>query len=99
METDEIISSPAKFIEVSGPSVEEERTRIYDAYYERNDNVFFAFQIEDGVALLVFVTYVLYHVISKLRGNDKNLHMYNFGMGLAVLGVAYYSVSFADDSA
>ena len=35
-----------------------------------------------------------YHVISKLRGNEKNRHMNNFGVALAVLGFVYYSVFF-----
>jgi len=39
--------------------------------------------------------YVLYHLISKLRGNEKNVHMNNFGVALAVLGVAMYSVWFS----
>ena len=41
--------------------------------------------------------YVLYHVISKLRGNQKNVHMNNFGVALAVLGVAVYLVLFSDE--
>jgi len=90
---------PVELIETHGSSQEEERNTFNAWYYERRDDVILAFTIEDGAALLVFVTYVLYHVISKLRGNEKNVHMNNYGVSLAVLGVAYYSVSFSIDVA
>jgi len=43
--------------------------------------------------------YVLYHLISKLRGNEKNVHMNNYGVSLAVLGVVVYLVLFSVDVA
>jgi len=48
------------------------------------------------VALLIFVTYEIYHLISKLRGNEKNVRMNNFGIALTVLGGVYCSVRFTD---
>jgi len=94
LKTDEMML-PAEFIETLGPSQEEERNTISASYYERRDNVYFAIAIEDGATLLVFVMYVLYHLISKLRGNEKNVHMNNLGVALALLGVAMYSVWFS----
>ena len=41
---------------------------------------------------MIFLTYEIYHLISKLRGNEKNVRMNNFGISLAVLGVVMYSV-------
>jgi len=96
--TDEMMY-PVELIETHGPSQEEERKTIYASYYDRRDNVFLAFTIEDGAALLIFMTYVLYHVISKLRGNEKNAHMNQYGVALAVLVIASYSVWFSDDVA
>jgi len=94
----DVMMCPEEFIENRGLSQAEERNTFNASYYERRDNVFFAYNIEDGAALLVFVTYVLYHLISKFRGNEKNVKMNNYGVSLAVLGVAYYSVSFAYDT-
>ena len=93
-ETSELLC-PAKFIEIHGPSQEEEKNTFNASYYERRDNVILAIAIEDVAVLLVFVMYVLYHLISKLRGNEKNVHMNNYGVSLAVLGVAMYSVWFS----
>ena len=39
---------------------------------------------------------MIYHVISKLRGNEKNWSTNNFGIYLAALGLVYYSVEFTD---
>ena len=85
-----------EFIETHGPSTVEERQAILDAYYELLDFVTTTFTVEFGMVLLIFVTYVIYHVISKLRGNEKNVRMNNYGIALAVLGIVYYSVDFAD---
>ena len=48
------------------------------------------------MVLLSFVTYEIYHLISKLRGNEKNVHMNNYGAALVVLGGLYYLVWFID---
>jgi len=98
LKTDEMMF-PVEFIETHGPSQEEVKNTTLNSYFELLDNVLFALEIEDGVALLIFVTYVLYHVISKLRGNEKNVHMNDYGIALAVLGVAAYSVWFSSDAA
>ena len=42
------------------------------------------------------MTYEVYHLISKLRGNEKNVRMNNFGIALVVLGVVYFAVNFTD---
>ena len=96
--TDEMMY-PVELIETHGPSQEEVKNTTLNSYFELLDNVLFALEIEDGVALLIFVTYVLYHVISKLRGNEKNAHMNQYGVALAVLVIASYSVWFSDDVA
>ena len=98
LKTDEMIY-PAEFIETHGPSEEEEKNTFLNSYFERLDNVIFVTTIEEGAALLVFVMYVLYHLISKLRGNEKNAHMNNYGVYLAVQGVAFYSVRLSVDVA
>ena len=83
---------PAEFIEILGPSQEEERNTFLNSFYERRGNVLFAIATEYGAACLVFVMYVLYHLISKFRGNEKNVHMNNYGVSLAVVGAVYCSV-------
>jgi len=44
-----------------------------------------------GIALTIFLFYFVYHVISKVRGNEKNQKMNNFGLFLSVFGLVYYS--------
>ena len=46
---------------------------------------------------MVFLAYVLYHFISKGRGNEKNVKMNNFGLALAMLMLVKYSVVFTDN--
>jgi len=45
------------------------------------------------------LTYVVYHLISKMRGNEKNIKMNNYGLGVAVLGLWYTADYFIDDGA
>ena len=40
--------------------------------------------------------YLIYHVISKIRGNEKNVQLNNFGIGLSLLGIVSYSILFID---
>ena len=87
---------PAGFIEINGPSLDEEQQTTIDAYYELRDDVNSTQTVLMPVALLIFVTYEIYHLISKLRGNEKNVRMNNFGISLAVLGVVYYTVVFTN---
>jgi len=63
-------------------------------YYELKDTVYLWINTENGVAALIFLTYVTYHLISKLRGNEKNVHQNNFGIALAMLGLVNYSEEF-----
>ena len=83
---------PAGFIEIHGPSLAEERQTTNDAYQELRDDVYLTGTVLYGAALLIFVTYEIYHLISKLRGNEKNVRMNNFGIAVAVLGVVYFSL-------
>jgi len=46
---------------------------------------------------LIFLTYVTYHLISKLRGNEKNAQQNNFGIALAMLGLLSYSMYFINE--
>ena len=87
---------PAGLIEIHGPSLAEEQQTTTDAYHDLKDDVFDTKAVLYGVALSIFVTYEIYHLISKLRGNEKNVRMNNFGIALAVLGVVYYSVWFTE---
>ena len=63
-------------------------------YYELYDTVYTWILTEDGVAFLIFLMYVTYHLISKLRGNERNVSMNTFGIALAVLGFFHVSVGF-----
>ena len=63
-----------------------------NSYFELKDKVYLAFTYLFGDAALSFLTYVTYHVISKIRGNEKNPMMNNFGIFMALLPLAYYSV-------
>ena len=47
-----------------------------------------------GVGTFTCLTYITYHTISKLRGNEKNVQMNNFGISLAVLGFVSFSIPF-----
>jgi len=51
----------------------------------------------DFSVLMIFLAYVIYHVISKLRGNEKNIKMNNFGIALAALGLLFAAVNFIDE--
>jgi len=41
-------------------------------YFELKDTIYSWYNTELGVVALIFLTYVTYHLISKLRGNEKN---------------------------
>ena len=49
-----------------------------------------------GLASLIFLMYLIYHVISKIRGNEKNVQLNNFGIGLSLLGLVTFSIVFTD---
>jgi len=42
-------------------------------YYELKDTIYEWVNTDYGVAALIFLTYVTYHLISKFRGNEKNV--------------------------
>jgi len=73
-------SFPVEFIEIHGPGFAEEKQIILEAYHELYDNVFCAETYLYGAALFILLTYVIYHVISKVRGNEKNGPMNNYGL-------------------
>jgi len=53
---------------------------------------------EYAVAVLIFLMYVTYHLISKLRGNERNVSMNTFGIVMAVLGIVDFAVSLTDNA-
>jgi len=67
-------------------------------YYEMKDTVYAWLVSELGVAVLIFLMYVTYHLISKLRGNERNVSMNTFGIGLAGLGFVNVSGGFIGDA-
>ena len=83
-------------IEIHGMSVAEEQQTTIDAYFELKDDVYLTRTVVFSATLLIFVAYEIYHLISKFRGNEKNVRMNNFGVTLAVLGVVYFAVNFTD---
>jgi len=88
---------PVEFIEHKGAKVDDVFVNAaVIAYYELKTKLYVNFTYEFGVAALIFVTYVTYHVISKIRGNEKNGQMNNFGIQVALLGLVVYSVGFTD---
>ena len=89
----EELAHPLALIESSGISAEELQS-LNDWSGELFDRVLQYSAVLLGIGTLTCLTYVTYHVISKLRGNEKNVKMNNFGIALAVLGLFSYSVSF-----
>jgi len=67
-------------------------------YYELIDTVHSWLVTEDGVAVLMSLMYVIYHLISKLRGNEKNVSMNTFGIAMAMLALNNLAVTFTVDS-
>jgi len=66
-------------------------------WYDKLHNTLFTWEVtKDGVAALIFLMYVTYHLISKLRGNERNVSMNTFGISLALLGIVNISVTFTD---
>jgi len=63
---------------------------------ELGNDVYKTLAIMDFIAMQIFLTYVIYHLISKMRGNEKNVNMNNYGLGVAVLGLWYTAVVFID---
>ena len=87
---------PIELIEHKGATADEEYVSTVSWYWEQVDKVILSYSYLFGVPALIFLTYVIYHVISKIRGNEKNPMMNNFGIFMALLPLAYYSVNFTD---
>jgi len=81
----------AELVETNEPTIAEQKQILLPLYLDLKDTVQDSLITIYGVAALAFLTYVIYHVISKLRGNEKNVQMNNFGIGLALLGLLVYS--------
>ena len=88
---------PVELIEHRGATADEEFESTVSWYSEVYNKVFLTLTYLFGVAALIFLTYVTYHVISKLRGNEKNPQMNTFGIAMALLPFAYYSAYFTDN--
>jgi len=73
-------SFPVEFIEIRGPGHTEESQITLEAYHEQLDNVYLTETVLYGAALFILWTYVIYHLISKVRGNEKNGPMNNYGL-------------------
>jgi len=89
------LSRPHKFAGDSGV-MDEEIDAVLDWYGEVYDKTGKLGTGEFFVALMTVHAYVVYHVISKLRGNEKNPQMNNFGISLALLLLVVYSVNFTN---
>ena len=61
-----------------------------------DENIFIFKSFLYFAAFLVVLFFVTYHVISKLRGNEKNASMNNYGIGLSSLGLVYYAIIFTN---
>ena len=90
-----VAADHGQFIEHNGPTEEEVKSAFrwrYEFVLQEDMNMTELY----GVALVVFLAHVIYHTISKLRGNEKNDSMNNFGIGLALIGLVNCIVGFAD---
>ena len=83
-----------ELIEIHGTPLDEEFADSLGQYRELRDEIFAIKTWLYGLAFMIFLTYLNYHVISKLRGNEKNVKLNNYGIGLSLLGLVCYSVSF-----
>jgi len=83
-----------QLIENRGTTEFEDFEKALGQYYEHYSEVDYALAIIDFIAFLIFLAYVVYHLISKMRGNEKNVKMNNFGIALGVLGLWCSTVYF-----
>ena len=65
---------PIEQIEHRGATADEEHVSTVSWYGERLSKCFWCFTCLSGVGALIFLTYVTYHVISKIRGNNNYIH-------------------------
>ena len=52
--------------------------------------------IGHAVVVVVSMFYIVYHTISKLRGNEKNRQLNNFGLMIACFAFTSYSIESVD---
>ena len=88
-----------QLIEHRGTTAYEDFENTLGPYNELTDDVLEISAIMDFIAMQIFLTYVVYHLISKMRGNEKNIKMNNYGLGVAVLGLWYMIINVVDYSA
>ena len=93
------IFNPEELIEIRGTTSDEDFVNAIGPYYELRDKELFIFTRLFGLASLIFLTYLIYHVISKIRGNEKNVPLNTYGIGLSLLMLVNYSILFTDESA
>ena len=65
-------------------------------YFELSNTVYTWDVSEVGGAVLISLMYVTYRLISKLRGNERNVSLNTYGIMLAMLEFVNYSVTFTD---
>jgi len=85
-----------QFIEHRGTTADEDFEQEVESYRELVDRINETIPIIEFIALQIFLTFVIYHLISKMRGNEKNVKMNNFGIALSLLGLWCSVVEFID---
>ena len=91
------IFHPAEFIETYGTTPDEKFAYDLGQYQELKDEQDTILLWLFGLAMLIFLMYLIYHVISKIRGNEKNVQLNNYGIFLSLLGLVNYSIYFTDE--
>jgi len=87
---------PVEMIEIRGTPPDEEFADDLGQYRELSDKEDKITTWLFGLASLIFLMYLIYHVISKIRGNEKNVQLNNFGIGLSLVMLVYFSIWFID---
>ena len=85
-----------QLVEHRGTTEYEDFENAQEPYDELFVIVYDTIPIMDFIAFQIFLAYVIYHVISKMRGNEKNVKMNNFGIALSMLGIWFSMVFFSD---
>jgi len=78
---------PLDLIEINGTPPDEEFANDLGMYRELLNDRDIILTWLFGLAFLIFLMYLIYHVISKLGGNEKNVLLNNYGIGLSLLGL------------
>jgi len=90
------IFHPVELIEIHGTPPAEELSNSLGPYHELSNQRDVILAWINGLGLLIFLMYLIYHMISKIRGNEKNVQLNNYGIGLSLLGLISYSIVFID---